>query len=331
MKALLVAPAWVGDMVMAHTLVQVLQREYRGCDVHVVAPSATAPLASRMPGVADVHELAIAHGELGLGRRRRLAMRLRGCGFQAAYVLPNSFKSALVPWWARIPDRVAWRGEWRYGLVNDRRRLDPGRHPRMIDRFMSLALPEGAPLPQPCPRPQLTVDENNRASVLDRLGLGRELPVTALCPGAEYGESKRWPAARFAAVARARLASGHAVWLLGTAADRDAAREITETAPGVKDLTGRTSLLDAVDLLSLAAVVVTNDSGLMHIACALDRKVVAVFGSTSPEFTPPLSERATVVARDLDCRPCFQRQCPLEHLNCLKGIAPERVLAALTP
>ena len=329
MKALIVAPAWVGDMVMAHTLVKVLRRTHQACEIHVIAPSATAPLAGRMPGVAVVHELAVGHGELGWRHRRRLASRLRGCGFQAAYVLPNSFKSALVPWWAGVPKRVAWHGEARYGLVNDRRRLNPRKHPRLIDRFMSLALPEGAPLPIPGPRPELAVDENNRASVLARLGLERNLPVTVLCPGAEYGEAKRWPVVGFAAVAKARLRAGHAVWLMGSAGDAPAAREIADAAPGVKNLAGRTTLLDAVDLLSLADAVVTNDSGLMHVACALDRKVIAVFGSTSPEFTPPLSADATVIEDDLDCRPCFQRECPLEHLNCLRGIAPQRVISAL--
>ena len=331
MKALIVAPAWIGDMVMAHTLVQVLAREHRGCEIHVVAAPATAPLASRMPGAAAVYELAVGHGELGLGRRRRLASALRDHGFQAAYVLPNSFKSALLPWWAGIPKRVGWHGEARYRVLNDRRRLDTSRYPRMIDRFMSLGLPRGAPLPQPSPRPELRVDEKNRASALDRLGLDRERPISVLCPGAEYGGAKRWPVSRFAAVARARMDSGHAVWLMGSAGDATAARQIAEAAPGVTDLAGRTSLLDAVDLLSLADAVVTNDSGLMHIACALDRKVIAVFGSTSPDFTPPLSPLATVIEDALDCRPCFQRECPLTHLNCLRGIAPERVIAALEP
>lgn len=365
MKALIIAPAWIGDMVMAHTLVQLLEGEYGNCTVHVVAPPATAPLATRMPGVAKVHELDIGHAELGLGRRRRLAAKLRAHGFQAAYVLPNSFKSALLPWWAGISNRVGWHGEARYGLLTDRRRLDKARYPRMIDRFMGLALPEGAPLPEPRPRPALTVDRGNRESVLETLelvgnqdrqpgqphnpggdmdeagitnppqdddpdsnGIGQ---VTALCPGAEFGEAKRWPAHSFAVVARERLRAGHAVWILGSAGDAAAATEIAAAAPGALDLTGRTSLLDAVDLLSLADAVVTNDSGLMHIACALDRRVVAVFGSTSPEFTPPLGRQATVIEEQLDCRPCFQRQCPLEHLNCLRGIAPERVIAALAP
>ena len=227
---------------------------------------------------------------------------------------------------------MGWLGEARYGLLNDRRRLDVGRYPRMIDRFMALALPEGVPLPEAAPSPELRVDEDNRRSAIERLGLdpAGSGPVVVLCPGAEYGEAKRWPATRFAAVAKDRLRQGFAVWLLGSGGDRTVAGEIARAAPGVSDLTGRTSLLDAVDLLSLAEAVVTNDSGLMHIACALGRRVIAVFGSTSPEFTPPLNPLATVIENQLDCRPCFQRQCPLEHLNCLRGITPERVIAAGT-
>ncbi len=371
MRSLIVAPAWVGDMVMAHTLVQVLEQRHPGIEIHVVAPRATAPLAGRMPGVAAVHELAVGHGELGLGRRRRLALALRGRGFQTAYVLPNSFKSALIPWWAKIPKRVGWHGEARYGLLNDRRRLDPSRYPRMIDRFMRLGLPRDAvlpdraggdvgvdPDPEPSreaaptppnpmppmpswsgaiqkvklmqhPTPRLSVDEENRARLLNGLGLRRDGPVTALCPGAEYGTAKQWPPEHFAAVARARLRLGGTVWLMGSAADAETAHQVAGAAPGVANLAGRTSLLDAVDLLSLADTVVTNDSGLMHVACALNRKVVALFGSSSPEFTPPLSPLATIIEKDLDCRPCFQRECPLSHRNCLRGIAPERVIAAL--
>ena len=333
MKALIIAPAWVGDMVMAQSLVSLLNEQQPGCEIHLVAPPATAPLGERMPGVDAVHELAVSHGELGLARRRRLARELRMLGFQGAYVLPNSFKSALIPWWAKVPKRIGWHGEARYGLLNDRRRLDAARYPRMIDRFMALALPEGAPVPERLLRPKLRADEDNRRTVVERLHLDLTLsrPVAALCPGAEYGDAKRWPAGRFSAVAGHLLRAGYSVWLLGSAGDSRVAGEIAAAAPGATDLTGRTSLLDAVDLLSQADAVVTNDSGLMHVACALDRRVVAVFGSTSPEFTPPLGRLATVVENELDCRPCFQRKCPLVHLNCLRGIAPERVIAALTP
>ena len=328
MKALIVAPAWVGDMVMAHVLVQVLREQTADAEIHLLAPPTTVPLGWRMPGVAEVHELPIGHGELALWRRRRLGLALRPLGFDAAYILPNSFKSALAPWWARIPRRVGWLGEARYGLLNDWRRLNPALHPRMVERFAALAYPPGAPPVTP-PQPVLRVDGAQRAALVSRLGLSTKRPIVALCPGAEFGPAKRWPAEHFAALAEAQMDAGRSVWVLGSPNDRELGTAIASLAPEVLDLTGRTSLLEAVDLLSLAEAAVTNDSGLMHVACALSVRVVALFGASSPDFTPPLQANAKVLAKDLDCRPCFQRTCPLGHLNCLRQLSPREVADAL--
>lgn len=328
MKVLIVAPAWVGDMVMAHVLVQVLREQAADAEIHLLAPPVTAPLGWRMPGVAEVHELPIGHGELALWRRRRLGLALRPLGFDAAYILPNSFKSALAPWWARIPRRIGWLGESRYGLLNDWRRLNPALHPRMVERFAALAHPPGAPLVTP-PQPVLRVDGDQRAALVSRLGLSTERPIVALCPGAEFGPAKRWPAEHFAALAKVRIKAGRSVWVLGSPNDKELGAAIAGLAPEVLDLTGRTSLLEAVDLLSLAEAAVTNDSGLMHVACALSVRVVALFGASSPDFTPPLQANAKVLAKDLDCRPCFQRTCPLGHLNCLRRLSPGEVADAL--
>ena len=329
MRALIIAPAWVGDMVMAHTLVQALQAQHRDAEIHLAAPPATAPLGGRMPGVHQVHVLDTAHGKLGWRKRRRLGLSLRRVGFEAAYVLPNSFKSALLPCWARIPRRIGWLGEARFGLLNDWRRLDPGRHRKMIERFMALAYPRGQCLPQPYPRPELRVDAANRDALVERFGLVTSGPVTVLCPGAEYGAAKRWPAEHFAALARERLQAGLGVWVIGSPADQERGAAIAEAAPGTVNLAGRTRLTDAVDLLSLADVVVTNDSGLMHVACALSVRVVALYGSTSPDFTPPLDANAQVLSLGLDCQPCFQRDCPLGHLDCLRKLTPGTVTRAL--
>ena len=329
-KALIVAPAWVGDMVMAHTLVQALKGQDADTEIHLAAPPATAPLGERMPGVRRAHELATAHGALGWRERRRLGRELRPIGFDAAYVLPNSFKSALMPWWAGIPRRTGWLGEARFGLLNDWRRLEKARYPKMIERFMALAHPPGHPLPQPYPTPALTVDAANRDALVERFGLATDRPVTVLCPGAEYGPSKRWPTEHFAALARERLGAGHAVWIIGSPGDGQWGAAIAEAAPGAVNLAGCTRLTDAVDLLSLADAVVTNDSGLMHVACALSVRVVALYGSTSPEFTPPLDAKAQALSLNLDCQPCFQRDCPLGHLNCLRQLTPAAVARALT-
>ncbi len=314
---------------MAHTLVQLLQARHPRATVDVLAPPATAPLGERMEGVASVRVLEVGHGELGLGRRRSLGRSLVRDGYDQAIVLPNTFKSALVPWWARIPVRTGWQGESRMLVLNDRRRLDPDRYPLMIERFMALGLPPGEDLPTPYPVPVLTVDQANRQRLLTELGLRCDGGVVALCPGAEFGPAKRWPAAHYAAVAREAAARGRQVWLLGSHADREACEGIAALAPDAMNLAGRTRLLDAVDLLSSADTVVSNDSGLMHVAGAVGSRVVAVFGSTSPDFTPPLGDGANVVRLDLPCSPCFQRTCPLRHRRCLEDLTPERVVGLL--
>ena len=321
------APAWVGDMVMAHCLITLLVRN-PGTSVDVLAPLATEPLARRMPGVDRTHVLAVGHGELGWRQRREMARELAVSHHDQAIVLPNSFKSALVPWWAGIPRRTGWHGESRFVVLNDRRHLDPERHPLMIERFMALGLAPDAALTQPYPDPVLTTDsERIRALRADhRLG---DAPVTVLCPGAEYGPAKRWPTRHYAAVARHELSQDRQVWLLGSPGDAAACAEIEAACPAVANLAGRTSLLDAVDLIGTADRVICNDSGLMHVACALGRRVIAVFGSTSPGFTPPLGGNAQVVRNALPCSPCFERECPLGHLKCLEELDARQVIEVL--
>lgn len=328
MKILVVAPAWVGDMVMAHCLVSLLVRE-SDTRVDMVAPPATAPLAERMPGVTRCWTLEVGHGELNLTARRSLARALAGENYDQAIVLPNSFKSALLPWFARIPRRTGWRGESRLLVLNDRRRLDKSRYPLMIERFMALALPEGASLPEPYPLPRLDADPAAALVLCERFELVKS-GITALCPGAEFGPAKRWPPGHFATLARHEVAQGREVWLLGSPGDTATCEEIaTQAGAGVKNLAGRTRLLEAIDLLSLADRVVCNDSGLMHVASALGREVVALFGSTSPDFTPPLGGNARVLRHPVDCSPCFQRQCPLGHLKCLTDLTPNQVIEVL--
>jgi heptosyltransferase-2 len=327
-RVLIVAPAWVGDMVMAHAMVQLLVRERPGVHVHVLAPPATQALAVRMEGVADTTVLPVGHGQLGLGRRRAMGRSLASQRFAQAIVLPNTFKSALVPAWARIPRRTGWHGEMRLGVLNDRRRLDEARYPRMVERFMALALPPGSAIPGPYPQPALNADPTNLARLRSELDLAADR-VLALCPGAEFGPAKRWPAVHYAAVARAAAARGYQVWLLGSPAEQESCEGIRALAPESLNLAGRTRLVDAVDLLSAADLVVCNDSGLMHVACAVGSRVIALFGSTSTDFTPPLSERARVLSLSLPCSPCFQRSCPLGHLRCLRELGPAQVIEAL--
>ena len=331
--AVLVAgPAWVGDMVMAQSLFKALRQREPAPRVHVLAPPWTLPLLERMPEVAASVEMPVGHGRLGLLSRRRLGLDLRRERFDQAIVLPNSWKSALIPFWARIPVRTGWRGEMRYGLLNDLRVLDKTRLPMTVQRFVDLAWPAGATEPPPVPAPRLEIKVVRVQQALRDLGLTKSArrPLLAMCPGAEFGPSKCWPAERYGQVAKHMHERGWDVWLFGSRNDAAVCAEVNAASGELcVDLSGRTDLGQAIDLMSLAERVLSNDSGLMHVAAALGHPVVALFGSTDPTHTPPLSERAKTVSLHLDCSPCFKRVCPLGHTNCLRSLPAERVLAAL--
>lgn len=329
-RILVVGPSWVGDTVLAQPLLNRLGAAARDNVVDVLAPPWTAPLLRRMPEVAEVIENPFRHGELKVFARRRLGLDLRARHYDAAIVLPNSLKSALPPFFASIPVRTGYRGEMRLGVLNDVRVLDERRLPTLAERFAALAQPPRTALARPLPRPRLRVDATNRARVLARLGLNAEPAIVAFCPGAEYGPAKRWPPEHYAALADRLVQSGAQVWLFGSPNDAAVGESIAGAArAGVVNLCGRTSLEDAVDLLSLAALAVSNDSGLMHVAAALDLPIVALYGSSSPAYTPPLSDHAVILTLDLDCSPCFERECPLGHLRCLRDLSPTQVYEAI--
>lgn len=333
MNILIIGPSWVGDMVMAQTLFICLKHQHPSCNIDVMAPEWSRPILERMPEVRQALSFPVGHGVLDLATRRRVAQGLRG-QYQQAILLPNSLKSALVPFLAGIPKRTGWKGEMRYGLLNDLRKLDKARYPLMIERFMALAFEPDAALPQPYPHPQLRIETHSRDQALARFGLSLDRPVLALCPGAEFGESKRWPAAHFAEVAERKIREGWQVWLFGSKNDHPVGQDIVQRLiPGLREevvnLAGETSLAEAIDLLSCADAVVSNDSGLMHVSAALGRPLVAVYGSTSPAFTPPLSDRVETVRLGLECSPCFDRTCRFGHNNCMRELLPEQVVEAL--
>jgi heptosyltransferase-2 len=329
-RILVVAPSWIGDTVLAQPLLKLLHARHPGLALDVLAPRWTFPLLERMPEVRQPILSPFAHGDVKLGERRRLGRELAAESYDQAIVLPNTFKSALVPRFAGIPVRTGYIGEFRHWLLNDARRLDEARLPQLAERYAALALPRGVALERPLPVPFLRVDEPARRATLERLGLDRGRAAAALCPGAEYGPAKRWPARYFAELAQGFAARGCAVWLVGSANDRAIGEEIAQAATGAcRNLCGETTLAEAIDLLASAAVVVSNDSGLMHVAAALSRPLVALYGSSSPAYTPPLSRSAQILKLDLPCSPCFQRECPLGHFNCMVQLAPDRVLAAV--
>ncbi|MCD6045491.1 MAG: waaF [Gammaproteobacteria bacterium] len=329
-KILIIAPAWVGDMVMAQTLFKLLKDHYPMASLHILAPAWTAAVAQKMPELSHAHVLPLGHGVLALKARWRIGRELRSEQYDMAIVLPNSWKSALIPWAAGIAKRRGFKGEMRFGLLNDVRILDKQKYPLMIERFMSLGLEEHAVLSKPYPCPSLLGDITAATQLKQQLGLSTDKPVVALCPGAEYGPAKRWPTHYYGELAQQLHDLGYAVWLMGSKKDEVLADEIIKVAPkACHNLCGRTDLNQAIDLLSIVTAVVTNDSGLMHIAAALDKPMVAIYGSSSTAHTPPLSARVAIVQLSLSCSPCFKRECPLGHLNCLKQIAPSLVLQSL--
>lgn len=327
---LVVGPSWVGDTVLAQPLFKLLHARHASLALDVLAPRWTFSLLERMPEVRRAIENPFAHGELKLGERRRLGRALAQEGYDQAIVLPNTFKSALVPFFAGIRTRTGYIGELRHWILNDARRLDRERLPQMAQRYAALGLPRGEALRLPLPALALQVDEAARRALLARLGLDRNRPAAVLAPGAEYGPAKRWPARYFGELAQGLAAHGCSVWLVGSQNDRQAGAEIERHSGGVcRNLCGETTLAEAIDLLASATLVVSNDSGLMHVAAALGKPLIALYGSSSPAYTPPLSPNARILKLDLPCSPCFKRECPLGHFNCMMQLTPDRVLAAV--
>ena len=328
-KLLVIGPSWVGDGVMAQPLYRRLHERHPGLELHVFAPAWTLPLLARMPEVAKAHLNPFGHGQLRLRERWRVARALHREGVDQVVVLPNSLKAALIPFLAGIPLRTGFTGELRYGLLNDTRELDEHELPTMVERFCILAEEPRHALHRPIPHPSLSSQPAAQQAVAARLGLSLDKPVIAMCPGAEYGPAKRWPPRHFAALAAALDSRGYQVWLFGSAKDQEIGEEISRLAQGkALNLCGRTGLDEAIDLMGLARLAVCNDSGLMHVAAALHIPLVALYGSSSPDFTPPLSDRAEIVNLNLDCSPCFERTCPYQHMRCLEDMLPERVLQA---
>ena len=330
MRILVVAPAWIGDTLLAQPLFARLRSQHAKIVIDALAPPWTAPVLGRMPEISEVIEAPFKHGALRLLDRWRLARMLAKRSYDRAVVLPNSFKSALIPWFANIPERVGFNGEQRYGVLNIRHRLDEAALPLMAERYAKLAEPPRAMPARPLARTTIRIDESNRTRAARQLGLALDRPVVAFCPGAEYGPAKRWPIRHFITLARALAGHGKRVWLFGGPNDRAITGAIQQASgEACIDLAGRTDLGDAIDLMSYASCVVANDSGLMHVAAALDRPLVALYGSSSPHHTPPLAPAARIVSLSLACSPCYARECPLGHFRCLEDLDPIRVFQSI--
>jgi heptosyltransferase-2 len=333
-RILIIAPAWVGDMVMTQSLVAALRRREPDAVVDLLAPPWTSALGARMPGVNRTIEFGAVHGRFDFIRRVRFGWNLRGERHDRAFVLQSAWKSAIIPFVAGIKRRRGYVGELRYGLLNEIRHKGKVGSRRTVDLFVSLADEREGGVPD-VPAPVLTADLERGRALAARLGLSTEHPVVALCPGAEYGPAKRWPESHFAALAGMLARDGFATWLFGSGKEVETGERIRALAKPQNralapvNLCGKTNLVEALDLLALTAGAVANDSGLMHMAAAIGRPVVAIYGSTPSTIAPPLTADMRIAEIALPCRPCMERVCPLGHLDCLNLIGAADVAAKL--
>lgn len=341
-KILVIGPSWVGDMIMAQSLFILLkQLASAHIQIDVMAPTWSAAILERMPEVSNIIDMPLGHGQLQLKARYQLGKSLVPSQYDQSILLPNSLKSALVPFWASIPKRTGFVGEMRYGLLNDIRKLDKSRLTMTVQRFAALAYNKSEMdnkenfLLKNIPIPALKVSPEKVSLALDKFQLNTDKPILSLCPGAEYGPAKQWPARHYAALAKEKINEGWQVWIFGSEKDRtigeSIAQQLSDSSLKVQmtNLCGDTALAEAIDLMSISQAVVSNDSGLMHMAAALGVNVVGIYGSSDPKFTPPLGKQCRMVNLNMDCSPCFKRTCPLGHTDCLEKLSPELVLQAM--
>lgn len=326
-RILVIAPNWIGDCVMAQPLLALLKKEYPNQPIDVLAPSWVAPVLRAMAEVDTVLETPFKHGALQLRERWRFAQILRQRGYSAAYVLPNTIKFALLPWLAGIKQRIGYKGESRYGLINIMHHDDAAAPRAMVAFYAALASAPTAIPPSQLARPALRVTKAQINEVLNALGLSANNQVIAFAPGAEFGNAKRWPATHFAQLAKSIVQAfpDAQVVLLGSPKDNAVCDEIKALCPSVHHLAGKTSLDQAIALIASSAAAVSNDSGLLHIASALNRPAIALYGPTDPDHAPPFSDVAFSLSLRLACAPCKQRECPLGHQDCMQKLTNEMV------
>ncbi len=339
MKILIIGPSWVGDMVMSQSLYKELKQQHPDAQIDVLAPAWCKPILERMPEVSESIEMPVGHGRLCLKTRYHIGKQLSLKNYTHSFILPNSAKSALIPVFAGIPNRIGWKGEMRFGLLTDVR-FHKDKFQYMVERYVALAKPKHQMLSSESlgglaglPFPKLEVEETTRAKLLTKFGLDVSRPVVGLCPGAEFGPAKQWPIEHFSEVADRLVEKGYQIWLFGSPNDKAITNTLLElvdntTKEFVFNLAGESSLVEAIDLLSYCNTVISNDSGALHIAAAVGCSVIGIYGSTSPDYTPPLSDKVAILNTDIECRPCFKRECPYGHLKCLKELPASKVIRA---
>jgi heptosyltransferase-2 len=336
-RILIIAPSWLGDIIMSQALMKTLKAMEPSCEITVYAPAYSLPVIARMDEVSRAIVNPFKHGQLQIMKRRAEGRKLKPLGFDTCFVLPNTIKSALVPFFAGIPDRCGFKGEGRWILINSMR-TNKNDYPRMADRYVALAYPmDKVRSSRDLPRweyPSLRLEEPSEG-LISRLGVDFSKPALALGCGANYGPAKIWPPEHFAAVCKwwAEKTGGQCI-AFGTKSDEAAAAAVEKALdPGVREnfrnIAGMTKIDEALDLIGKCSAAVCNDSGLMHTAAAAGVPQADIFGSTSATYTPPLSDKAACIESSEPCRPCFERTCPKGTYACLHGITPQRVIEAL--
>ncbi|MCO6523758.1 MAG: ADP-heptose--LPS heptosyltransferase RfaF [Candidatus Schmidhempelia sp.] len=337
MKVLVIGPSWVGDMMMSQSLYRTLKQCQPDIEIDVIAPAWCGALVNKMPEVNNAITMPIGHGKLALGERYAIGKQLRKQRYDQAIILPNSLKSALVPFFAHIPKRTGWLGEVRYGLLNDWRRLDKSAFPLMVERYIALAydsttISNANQLPHPLLWPKLQVSEQEMKATSTQFNLPTNSSIIGFCPGAEFGPAKRWPDYHYAVLADKLIEQGAHIILLGSMKDKPVGEAIIAQMKHKTqciNLAGSTTLEQAVNLLAGCQAVVSNDSGLMHIAAALSTPLVALYGPSSPDFTPPLSDQAEIIRLITGYYKIRKGNNEMGYHQSLIDIKPMQVLATL--
>ena len=335
MKILIVGPSWVGDAVMAQSLYKIIKDSNPQSKIDVLSPEWSLGILNRMDELDDLICSPFDHGDLRIKDRVRFGYSLRDRSYDQAIVLTNSLKSSFIPFTANIPKRTGWLGEMRYGFINDIRKVNKNKHKLMVEKFSCLSINPLVENNYEIPWPSLRVDLINLSKLLKKYSFEQSHESIAICPGAEFGPSKRWPANYYAEVIRHYLSKNWQVFILGSKNDLPVAKAIEDQVPSENkallfNFTGQTSIEDAVDILSTCDLVLTNDSGLMHVAAAVNVKLLALYGPTSPKFTPPLSKKAKVIQKIEGYEKTREGELEEGYHYGLSMIKPEEVLDSLS-
>lgn len=322
---LVITPSWVGDCIMIQPFLALLKKHFTSCKITILAPPWTIDLTRHMIDADDFIECPIPWKKWQIKQRWEMAQEIKKHHFTRAYILPKSIQSALIPFWAKIPIRIGFLGKLRYGLLTHIHPLNPGDMPCVVARFSSLAYDDPSSAPEDGPLPKLFSLENNRRRLLQKLSLFTSQPVIALCPDAEFGPSKEWPIEHFIQIASYYGIRGYQIWILGSEKAQAYGDQIVQEADTGINLCGKATLNEIIDLLGLCNIVISNDSDLMYASIALNRPTIALYGSSTPDRTPLFAQNAHTISVNLPCSPCFRRQCPFKHTNCMAQISPALV------